>query len=326
MSRSDRDNRAATRLIGAAIVAALGVAMYCAMFYSAGYGSGYNERQAHIEAKHYASDTPQQIERECGAKAGEATRECIAKIIDAERESQRSESDLAAQWKAADWVMWAGIIAGAQLIATALGLYFVKRTLDATLEAVEDTGKATVAMERQNELAARQQRPWVTIGLAEPFISRSDGGILLVCIVELGNIGATPAFDAHVDFALAPAIHNPIYDFQIVAENVCALVDADETVERLIVLPQGKARSQIFVSLTPNDPRHPFDDGVVPTFMVWANYALPDGSLAHTSAWFTVAPKNTPGHPGLIIWDVERLEGEEEPLLDIESHGYIRVT
>ena len=174
MPRSDRGKQSAARLIGTILVAVLGIGAYWAMFYSAGYGSGYNERQAHIEAKHYVSDTPQQIERECGAKAGEATRECIAKIIDAERESQRSESDLAAQWKAADWVMWAGIIAGAQLIATALGLYFVKRTLDATLEAVEDTGKATQAMERQNELAARQQRPWIWIESVEVTIGRNS--------------------------------------------------------------------------------------------------------------------------------------------------------
>ncbi len=167
MSRSGRDKQSATGLIGAVIVAALGVAMYWAMFYSAGYGSGYNERKAQIEAKHYASDTANQIERECGAKAGKPARECITDIVNAERESERGESDLAAQWKAADWVMWAGILAGAQLIATALGLYFVKRTLDATLEAVEDTSNATKAMERQNEIASdtakRQLRAYCSL-------------------------------------------------------------------------------------------------------------------------------------------------------------------
>jgi hypothetical protein len=47
-------------------------------------------------------------------------------------------------------------------------------------------------------------------------------------MVELGNIGATPAFDAKVDFTLASAIRNPIYDFQVFAENVCDLADTAE--------------------------------------------------------------------------------------------------
>lgn len=152
-------------MIGAILVAIGIVALYWSMFYNAGYQSGYNERKAKVESAHYASDTANQIDRKCSTKTGEAARECITEIIGAERESQRGESDLAAQWKAADWVMWAGILAGAQLIATVLGLYFVKRTLDATLEAVEDTGKATVAMERQNVIASEAQRAWVTISI-----------------------------------------------------------------------------------------------------------------------------------------------------------------
>ena len=163
MSDSDRDDHRKAGLIATAIVAAVAVAIYWAMFYDMGFQSGQNERKANVEAEHYASDTANQIERECGAKSGQAARECITKIVATERESQRGESDLAAQWKAANWVMWAGILAGAQLIATALGLYFVKRTLDATLEAVEDAGKATETMRDANLIAKESNRPWIKV-------------------------------------------------------------------------------------------------------------------------------------------------------------------
>ena len=176
--------------------------LYWSMFYSAGYGSGYNERKAQIEASHYASDTSNQIERECSAKTGQAVHKCIAEIVKFERESQRNERDLAAQWKAADWALWAGVIAGAQLIATLAGLYYVKRTLDATLKAVEDTGNATKAMERQNEIAIAAQRAWVTVEVSIEEITISYGRVYYDYKIKYKNIGQTIAneFAAIVNF------------------------------------------------------------------------------------------------------------------------------
>jgi hypothetical protein len=206
MSGSDRGKHSPAGLIWTALVALVAVAAYWAMFYDMGYQSGQNERKANVEAEHYASDTANQIDRECSAKAGQPARECIAKIVKAERESQRSESDLAAQWKAADWVMWAGILAGAQLLATAFGLYFVKRTLDATLQAVEDTGKATQAMERQNSIAEAAQRAWVALSMVPKLVRRRnlpEGNRLyfrLDFVAE--NVGSTLATHFEMERAL----------------------------------------------------------------------------------------------------------------------------
>ena len=105
------------------LMVVVGVALYWTMFYDMGFQSGQNEQKATIEAERYAGDAANQIEQECRNKSGLSVRECIAKIVAGERESQRGESDLAAQWKAANWVMWAGILAGAQLIATVFALY-----------------------------------------------------------------------------------------------------------------------------------------------------------------------------------------------------------
>lgn len=200
MSRSDRSEQSAARLIGTILVAVLGIGAYWAMFYSAGFGSGYNEREAQIEAQHYATETANQIERECSAKAGEAARECIADIVKAERESQRNESDLAAQWKAADWVMWASIIAGAQLIATVIGLYYIKGTLDETRKAVEDTSEATEAMREANKIARetskRQMRAYV--GVEDHEVINFGIGLTTGHQCKVWNRGQTPAYDVRI--------------------------------------------------------------------------------------------------------------------------------
>jgi hypothetical protein len=143
------------RLIGSTILAVLIISAYWWMFYDSGYQSGQQERKANVESAHYSAFTAKHIGRECSTKSGDAARNCITGIVKAERESQRSESDLAAQWEAAEWSKWAGIAALAQIIATIIGLYFLKGTLDATLKAVEDTGKATEAMREANIIAKR---------------------------------------------------------------------------------------------------------------------------------------------------------------------------
>lgn len=172
-------------LIGSIVAAIAVICLYWAMFYDAGYQSGRHQERAQIERKHYAADTGERVERECAGRATKALRECVTEIVASERENKRNESDLAAQWQAADWVLWAAIIAGAQLVATVIGLYFIKGTLDATLKAVEDTGKATLAMEKQIEIAERGQRAWIAIEA----ITVDDGQIN----VTVRNFGHSPA-------------------------------------------------------------------------------------------------------------------------------------
>lgn len=171
------------------------------MFYDMGASSARHEDRAKVERAHYEADTPKRAQLECTGLARTAQLECITKIVDSQRENRRDESDLAAQWKAADWVMWATILAGIQVIATLLGLYYVKRTLDATLEAVEDTGKATKAMERQNDIARD-----IAHSQLRPYIYVSDGTIRIHRIhdiqfisddieffINIKNFGQTPA-------------------------------------------------------------------------------------------------------------------------------------
>lgn len=211
MPRSDwsRFDKAITAF---AIIA--GIALYWWMFFDMGWQSGRNQERTAIETKHYAADTDRRIERECTGPIQATARECIADIIRSERESQRNESDLAAQWQAANWAFWAAIIGGAQFLATLTGLYYIKGTLDATLEAVEDTGKATAAMEKANTIAEKarisseqQLRAYVSIVSIQ--VSNLLPGQIPKFHVGYTNRGQTAADRTMIKSSLAISEHPP---------------------------------------------------------------------------------------------------------------------
>ncbi|MDX8356816.1 hypothetical protein [Sphingopyxis terrae] len=189
-------------LILAITVATIVVASYAAMFISAGYQSGYNDRKAKVEARHYANDAAKDIERSCGELPPSRARECIGEIITAQRENERSESDLAAQWESAEWAKWAGVAALAQLLATVIGLYYIKGTLDETRKAVEDTSEATDAMRKANEIALDGSRAWMRIDdIVLKTVATQIGDKLSVVIMldaNVSNVGNAPALEVSV--------------------------------------------------------------------------------------------------------------------------------
>src|SRR4249919_2880056 len=110
--------------------------------------------------------------------------------------SDDRQSDLCAQWRTVDWTMW-GVLVG--LFGTAALIYQIMLTR----EALEDTGKATAAMERQNEIATevrdRQLRPYVsfmdTSPRNKPGSSFADDRELKLMVK---NFGQTPAEDVRL--------------------------------------------------------------------------------------------------------------------------------
>lgn len=121
-----------------------------------------------------------------------------------------NESDLCAQWRAAKaaeesalwtkWGFWVGI-------GGMLGLFL---TLFYTREAVKDTGDATAAMIRQNEIAEAAQRPWVMPEeVLRPIVRNSiyHGSFVsnsIGFIVQWKNTGATEeCIDVRVAFSRA---------------------------------------------------------------------------------------------------------------------------
>jgi len=199
MSGSDQHDQSTPHLIATILTVVVAVGLYWAMFYDMGFQSGYSAGSSKIHTEHYAANATEQIERECGGKAGLSAHECIANIVKAERESQRSESDLAAQWQAANWAGWATVVAAASALVTGIGTYFLYQQIILTREAVEDTNKSTDAMVRQNEIVELSNRPWLKLTIqtqatCQPVFSEGVPHALIIMLsARVKNFGQSPA-------------------------------------------------------------------------------------------------------------------------------------
>jgi hypothetical protein len=136
---------------------------------SIAWGVGYlqsreTERRYHTP-RSYQESAKTNAQRACVGREPAAMFECVNEHVEASRQASNTEQDLSAQQRAASSALAAAAIAFAALIVTVIGVWFVKRTLEATLEAVRDTSIATKAMIRQNEIAERSQRPWLSVTL-----------------------------------------------------------------------------------------------------------------------------------------------------------------
>jgi len=125
---------------------------------------------------------------------------CINNSGNSSREDERAEQDLNAQREMAQWakgMLWATLIIGmGTIITTAVGVWFVKRTLDSTNIAVVETSKATVAMNEANQIMREEQRAWVAVDfVAGSSVSYSldSNSIMLELDINPENFGSTPA-------------------------------------------------------------------------------------------------------------------------------------
>jgi hypothetical protein len=137
-----------TEKIHRGFVAAVGAgafALYAWMFYAIGVSGATHHEQAKRYAKQEAAAAGNSVERECAGLVGGALRKCETEIIAASRESQRDESALQAQRDMSEWAFWLLIIGAGQLVATIIGLAFIKGTLDATRDAVREAADGTQA-------------------------------------------------------------------------------------------------------------------------------------------------------------------------------------
>ncbi|MGH6770200.1 MAG: hypothetical protein ACRECO_14385 [Xanthobacteraceae bacterium] len=136
------------------------------------------------------------------------------------RQEWRSEQELKAQRQMVLWAFIAAIAACASVFVTAIGVAFVKWTLDATRAAVDEASKGTQAAEAAVEItrvtAERELRAYLSISKSE--IKDVQPGRVPYAHLVFRNDGNTPA--AHVQtncrFNLAwfPD-HGPMPDFAI---------------------------------------------------------------------------------------------------------------
>lgn len=120
---------------------------------------------------------------------------CVYDRVAANHETALVEQDLSAQQRAATSALLTAIIGIIALVVTAIGVWFVKRTLDATLEAVKDTSEATAAMKGANEIAIAAQRPWISLGVDITDIRVAGGALSVTFSAGCTNIGKMLARD-----------------------------------------------------------------------------------------------------------------------------------
>ena len=193
MSDDTKDNfgRAAR-----AVIVALGVFAWAWLIWN--ISADYTKRQTQAERyiQDYATATTEQIGRACTGLEAARLRECIAEQMEASRENERGERDLRAQQDMAEWAFWMFFVSAVTMGLTAVALWFVKGTLDATRRAVEDTSEATRAMHAANEIAREnmelENRPilqFVGFELSEWGESRDK----MLLRAQWQNIGKMPA-------------------------------------------------------------------------------------------------------------------------------------
>jgi hypothetical protein len=195
MSGSNRGEK--PNLVGIALAIVFGglvVSAYWWMFYDMGASSAQYAFEHDQNRQAYAADTADQIKNDCVRLSGGAQLECMEKAIKASAEYQQSESDLNAQRGMSKWAFWLLIITGGQMLATIVGLVYLKGTLDQTIKAVEDTGDATAAMHRQNELTERESLPYISINEAWFTQTGAKAGFVEF---NIENVGKSPGVDVY---------------------------------------------------------------------------------------------------------------------------------
>lgn len=158
----------------------------------------------------------QEALRVCAVGAPAAVFECVVKKLETNRQEARAEQDLNAQQGMKFWAAVMACLTAITVLITAIGVWLVKQTLDATLEAVKDTSHATKAMIRQNELAEATQRAWIEIDLKVRRLEVWDETVNLDYELVFRNIGQTIARNIWVN---ADVVIDD-YRFQKEAEDI----------------------------------------------------------------------------------------------------------
>ncbi|MBB4633828.1 hypothetical protein [Sphingosinicella soli] len=178
----------------------LAVAGTLVIVYTTGGADGVIAGRNEVTAREHYEREKQNALGACFGREGPAAIECATKAIETAQDKSETRQDLYAQQDMAEWARWMWIIRAFTAGITAVGVWFVRRTLEATLEAVEDTSAATLAMQKQNEISKdatnRQLRAYLEVSECIVSVFPDDGEIIMQ--IRLKNCGQTPANDVRV--------------------------------------------------------------------------------------------------------------------------------
>ncbi|QKR98704.1 hypothetical protein F9288_02865 [Sphingomonas sp. CL5.1] len=176
------------------------------LIYVVGDLNGRQSERRQQESSIHIETAKEQARRTCVGMNLITTIKCVSEIVQASEDHKLDEQDLVAQQRAAWGTMLGSGVAFLALLATIIGLYYVRETLRATLRAVEDTSEATKAMHAANEIAKEASRPWLKmftpqdvslLSVTVETIGKRWGGVHFK--VEIKNFGNGPAIGPHLD-------------------------------------------------------------------------------------------------------------------------------
>ncbi|MXO58129.1 hypothetical protein GRI89_01025 [Altererythrobacter salegens] len=177
----------------------------------------YGERNSQSAAA-YQQEAERDQRAICPGRSGTLLAECFVEQSRAARDAYRAQQDLNAQRDMSLWAFAMFVISAITAGLTLWALWYVRGTLIATREALVDTGDATKAMLRQNEITEQSQRPWIGIDVKPRLLKLVDKAIRVELDVYCKNFGQLPATDFQLYFKLTwsdgtqPNIHHGIWD------------------------------------------------------------------------------------------------------------------
>lgn len=192
--------RRATQVIPA-VFAFLAVLMTAVIVFALGEHQGVQRANDERMAQAQHENARAAALRQCQAINATAQSDCLIAAIERAQERKDSRQDLYAQQRMVSLAFWSLVVAASGLAVTAIGVWLVKETLDATRDAVADTAKATNAVLEANNIARK-------IGEAQVncYLSFSEMQLVFpasnlrvpVFSGYVANTGQTPASLLHV--------------------------------------------------------------------------------------------------------------------------------
>lgn len=153
--------------------------------YILGFGLGQLAGKQEANTNAYARHAQDEIESACAGLNGIAQTECMVRVIEATNEHQRSELDLNAQRDMARWAFLMLVATVVMALITALGVYYVWRTLLATQKMSQDA----------REIGQKQSRAYVHVSSTSFDIVDENCAALTV---SMHNSGISPAINVSI--------------------------------------------------------------------------------------------------------------------------------
>lgn len=237
------------------------IILCCVIVGGLAYGLGRENERRYETPASYAKLAKADAQSACTGRAGAAAFECIYEKVEAAQEQARDEQDLIAQQKAANSALISAVVAFATLILTGVGVWYVKQTLEATLEAVEDTGQATRAMQEANSIARQAASIANSAEFKAAIKSRADAKIRMISeqrqmrayvSVEPGGVNESKDGLVRIPYNIKNSGQTPAYDLSVCGDII--IVEGDP--RNFNPSKQGRlgeAEAFTDITLSPND-------------------------------------------------------------------------